>query len=452
MHHSRYAPLQPGRSTRSRRWVAWTLAALAALAAIAVGLGRRRPVPVTIELRPPVDVVVAPPDVTAWGPYQFPGLERCADGSIVISFHVEADSATAYGLPPGSAVSRDEGATWTVMPRDATAEGASPSWGSPPITLPDGGQLAVRQLRSRSAAELRLPPEPAGTYRTYGKDGVAYRVEDLPPECAAGWSLLRKPPGSSGWVEERARVSLPGEVRDVIEGVLTFPWFQQIVVAPDGALWSANYLRRMVDGRFRPTWAVVILRSSDQGRTWDFWAEIPYVGDTGVDLAADRREGFTEPFVCFLADGTAMCLLRTTDGAGGGPLYVSRSADNGRTWSPPQVFDRLGVWPQLLLLGNGVTLAAYGRPGLFVRAAADPAARAWGERVAIVAPGAEWCDTCSYASLLPLDEATALIAYSEFGIPDADGRPCKRIRVRRVTARRPRGIDFPRWITDAPRS
>jgi len=53
---------------------------------------------------------------------------------------------------------------------------------------------------------------------------------------------------------------------------------------------------------------------------------------------------------------------------------VGRSADAGQTWSESRVFDELGVSPlHLLLPANGLTLASYGRPVLFVRATADSA-------------------------------------------------------------------------------
>jgi hypothetical protein len=157
-----------------------------------------------------------------------------------------------------------------------------------------------------------------------------------------------------------------------------------------------------------------------------------YQPDPARDVKAVARDGFTEPCVHFMPDGAMICFLRTTDGHGVGPLYWSRSADNGRTWSKPAVFDDLGVWPQTLTLKNGITLLAYGRPGLFVRATRDPGGREWGPRVEIVKPGQFMGDTCSYCSLLPLSDDTALIAYSEFNIPGPDGTPRKSIRVRTV--------------------
>ena len=396
---------------------------------------------VSVKLAVPVTVVQAPPEIRRWGPYQFPGLARLPDGRIRVSFHVEADSSTAYGLPPVCALSADEGQTWELLPRDASGKAGSSAWDAE-VRLPNGDRLRPVTLRSLPVASLELPPAPVAEYISYGAKRRAYRLEDLPPECAAGYVLMRQAAGSGEWVEERARVRLPGEVRivDVREGVMWFPWLStQFVVAPDGSLLAVNYtLRRVAHGRFQDKCPVTLLRSTDAGRSWDLWSETPYAGDPAADAGAAGREGFTEPFLQVMPDGSALCLLRTTDGSGVGPLYWMRSADNGRTWTKPAVFDALGVWPQMLTLANGVTLAVYGRPGLYVRATADPAGLCWDERVAVVPPGEYHRDTCSYAALLPLSADTALIAYSEFNLPGPDGTPRKSIRVRRVTASRER--------------
>ena len=178
---------------------------------------------------------------------------------------------------------------------------------------------------------------------------------------------------------------------------------------------------------------MTVLRSTDAGRSWEIWSEIPYAGDAAADPKADKREGFTEPYVCFMPDGSALVLLRTTDGKGSGPMYWSRSTDIGKTWSPPAAFDDLGVWPQMLTLKNGVTLAVYGRPGLYVRATTDPTGLHWEKRVIVVEPARICTDTCSYAALLALNDHTALVAYSNFKLRNADGKRCKGIQVREVT-------------------
>jgi hypothetical protein len=126
------------------------------------------------------------------------------------------------------------------------------------------------------------------------------------------------------------------------------------------------------------------------------------------------------------------------DGNGHGPLYLTRSADSARTWSKPTVFDTFGKWPQLLTLGNGATLASYGASGgpgyHVVRATVDPKGQVWEPpvrtRVSPVASGA-W-DTCGHTEMVALDDRTALLVYSDFNYPDADGVPRKSILVRRI--------------------
>ncbi len=403
------------------------------LAAV-VKMGVTRMKTVSLHLDDPVTVALAPPDIRHWGPYQFPGLARLPDGRIRVSFHVEDDSATAYGMPPACAISADEGRTWTMLPREEAGSGTAMSWQSAPLILSNGDRISVRQLRSRPVIDLHLPERPIAIFPSYGVTHAFYRVEDLPADCSAGWQLYRQKAGSTVAEPEQVIVRIPGEVRCVTEGMLTFPWFQEMFLAPDGAVWAVNYAHRIANGRLQDKICAKILRSTDNGHTFDLWSEIPYMPDPAADAKADERDGFTEPAVCFMPDDSAMCLLRTTDGNGVGPMYVSRSTDNGRTWTKPEVFDDLGVWPQMLTLKNGVTLAAYGRPGLYVRATSDPAGRCWEKRMTVLAPGALGSDTCSYSALLPLTDDTALIAYSDFNVPGPDGTPRKAIRVRTVKA------------------
>lgn len=390
-----------------------------------------------VQLGEPVTVVLAPPNIRGWGPYQFPVLERLPDGKIRISIHVEADSATAYGLPPLQAVSADEGKTWIVLPKEKPANGTVFSV-STPVRLPNGDRINKKIFRPLKAAEIKLPATPFGQFVSYGVTFSYYRVEDLPPECREGWWLYRYSAGAEEPVAEKAMVRMPGELLYTAEGVMPLPWGAgyRMVLAPDGAVWAVGEDCRAVAGKFRQKWAMTVLRSTDNGRSFDLWGEIPYAPDPAVDPKAAARDGFTEPCVNFMPDGSVLCLLRTDDGNGQGPLYQSRSTDNGKTWSKPQVFDDLGVWPQLLTLKNGITFAAYGRPGLYVRATSDPAGAKWNDRVTVVKPGSLMQDTCSYASLLPLSDDTALIAYSEFNLPGADGKPCKGIRVRTVTTQK----------------
>lgn len=386
-----------------------------------------------IELLEPVTVTLAPPEIRQWGPYQFPGLERLPDGRIQVSSQGGADSATAYGVPPMQAVSADEGKTWTVLPLAKNTTGAVNCTQSA-LRLDNGERIQIKMLRPLKADSLHVPPAPVGQFLNYGHTFTYYRAEDLAPAARDGWRMYRYPKDGQPPMEERATIRCPGELRCVTEEVLVLPWDtgHRLLRAPDDAIWAIGQDCRIVDGRFREKWAMTILRSTDLGHSFDLWGEIPYAPEPAADLKAATRVGFSEPCVHFMPDGSILCLLRTTDGNGVGPMYRARSVDNGRTWTTPVVFDDLGVWPQALTLANGVTLVAYGRPGLFVRATRDPAGNHWGPRMEIVKPGKLHTDTCSYCSLLALGDDTALVAYSNFNLPNADGKVCKGIQVRKI--------------------
>jgi len=381
--------------------------------------------PVVVS-RPPADMVLIN---ESSGPWQFPAtMQRLPDGRLQLFYNLHADATADFGLPPGVAVSADHGHTWANMTID-DPEFAS-AWGV--LALPNGDRLRQVRLRPRTIDDVMetLPP-PFTTWENWAATNTVYLAEKLPASLA-GYRFARLTQGSREWVEETAVVQIPGEVRECIHDHLgahfAFPWMHRMQLAPDGSLWGINHHIRVIDGALSTMCRVAFLRSTDHGRTWNLLGEIPYQPDTAADRRWDQREGFTEPNITFLPDGSVFCLMRTE-----GPLYASRSTDNGQTWSTPVVFDNIGVWPALVTLQNGVTLASYGRPGLYLRATDDPAGRAWGSSVTVVNPGALGCDTCAYSDLIALDDHTALLSYADYHYPDADGRPRKTILVRTIT-------------------
>ncbi len=182
--------------------------------------------------------------------------------------------------------------------------------------------------------------------------------------------------------------------------------------------------------------AVYVFESPDSGRTWNYLAQhIP--GEEVEDLNAPGFEGYDEPKMIEMPDGSLLMLMRS-----GGtstaycPLYVTRSSDGGHTWTTPEVFDYCGVLPQLCKLENGVTLATYGRPDLLLRTTDDPSGAVWNEHIDIPlsSDSTNWMTkSCFYTKMLPLSENTAIMIYSDFKYPDKNGDPVKTILTRRIT-------------------
>jgi hypothetical protein len=81
--------------------------------------------------------------------------------------------------------------------------------------------------------------------------GHRYRVEDLPSSCTGGWMLNRVPAGENEPVEENPEINLPGEVRATIHGVMPLPWFHQMFLSPDGAIWAVNHSKSIVNGKYQ---------------------------------------------------------------------------------------------------------------------------------------------------------------------------------------------------------
>jgi hypothetical protein len=248
-----------------------------------------------------------------------------------------------------------------------------------------------------------------------------------------GYPQYRLKAGSSEWIKEYPPVSIPGVVTWEREGVLVRPFFMgNLFLAPDKSLWTSAYWPRLVDGKvtkYIPTF----VQSTDNGQSWQFVSDIPFQPDRSAQPDWEKNDGFCEPDVTVMPDGSMLALLRS------GPSYITHSYDKGHTWSRPRIFDELGVLPQLLALRNGVTLASYGRPGVFVRGTADKSGKRWGKAVAVPLHGAEWGLSCAYTGLLAVTNRSALLVYSDFGYPDEAGEARKTILVREVLTQLPRG-------------
>ena len=135
-----------------------------------------------------------------------------------------------------------------------------------------------------------------------------------------------------------------------------------------------------------------------------------------------------------MPDGGMITLMRTGSFT---PSYLARSTDGGRTWSKPVQFDRCGVLPRLMHLDCGVTIATYGRPGMFIRATDDPSGQIWDDPIEVMPwkdpkTNKDWEDSCYYTRLLPVDDRTIMMAYSDFRVKDENGVDRKCILVRTI--------------------
>src|SRR5262249_36824712 len=145
------------------------------------------------------------------------------------------------------------------------------------------------------------------------------------------WLFQRLVAGQTGWKTETATVHDSETLRVASEGVLSFFPLWRMKAAPDGTLWAITYEYRIPRGPSKARLECLFYTSDDDGHNWHLRSNIPYPAgaDISHDPMRDAREGFSEPDIAFMPDGSLSCLLRTTDGNGIGPMYYSRSTDAG---------------------------------------------------------------------------------------------------------------------------
>ena len=281
-----------------------------------------------VKISEPVIVAVAS-GPQGWGFFQFPSITRWTDRTLSASWSMAADSVVSYSKGgSGNAISKDGGKTWEPLTGPRGIAG---------LLLPNGDRIAVTTPRPAKVSELRLPRPIGETTDTYSKmKYVLYRLAELPPDQQAVY-LRRLPKGESLWVSERARLDDPQALRYSVRGLFPIVWWGDLQLAADGSLVAGIYpgIRMREGGSPDQRWGVFFYRSTDDGHSWQVQGRIPYQPDLRADAKGAARMGFSEPAFQILPDGSFLCVMRTTDGFGNGPMYAARSKDSGRTWSKP---------------------------------------------------------------------------------------------------------------------
>ncbi len=413
------------------------------------------------------------PEEQMWGAYQFPRPYNLGD-RLVVAVHVANDDIKSFGNPNRWFESRDQGLTWQEIDAAVSTQCGLLLQNGDRIYFPmeSGVNLSNYTFASpfrynpdydfsKKADEGTLPIPDGFTHWIGGLEIKAYNADRLPESLSKKeWLAMRIPAGKQEPIEERVKVDWPYLTRVVHsysgkDNILK-PIFPRgnLKIGPDGAIWVSAFSGEghinPATGQYSPYYSAELFRSEDFGHSFTQRAHMEYEAD-GRDYPY-QSGGFSDSDFEFMPDGSMVWFFRSTwygsTGREWDPMYMSRSTDQGRTWSKPVKFADVGILPRLCKLECGVTLLCYARPGMYVCACENDSGTKWSEPLELMTPGDrsqlanvkidqptfhEWVGACNNPEIVPLDNDSALFFYSDFYCPDVDGVKRKTILCREIT-------------------
>ncbi len=308
-----------------------------------------------------------------------PSVTRLADGRLAVAWFSGSYEASVHQVILAS-FSEDGGRTWSeavVVQDEPTRSDFDPAW----ITKGDRTWLFYTVGRWNRYPFVGLRD---AERREVGVDSyrLLTRVTD---DGGQSWSSPERVTDETGWGCRSNGIVLSS-------GDLALPIYH-----------------------FKAPYTAAVAISSDDGASWRRFGEIRTPEDTGA----------AEPTIAQLPDGTVLMTLRTYDGR----LWLSRSSDQGRTWSAPTRMDMPanGSSHFLLTTTDGTLVLIHNpsetsvRTPLTLRTSRDRG-KTWGEPLIIdqIEPTDEtpdlWSRQVCYPSAVELPDGSLVVVWARLEI------------------------------------
>ncbi len=271
----------------------------------------------------------------------FPSIVARPDGELVCSFRRAPSRRYLWGAGGDrhtdansylvSVRSQDGGETWTSPPQLLYAHAFGGSQDPCLLQMRDGGLLCA------SYGWALMPPEALKAIpNLFHGGGFGF----------LGGYLLTSGNGGASWEGPIYPPSVPGNVSvSALNGPLPAYNRGALLERKDGALlWAVARHDALAPART----SVHLMRSSDQGRDWEYEGPI----------AADPKIAFNETSLVETPDGVTVAFLRTENNGGKAAMALSR--DGGKSFEPWQDLGWVGYPLQATRLSGGGILLVYG--------------------------------------------------------------------------------------------
>ena len=389
------------------------LGGLAALLLLALAPASAAPNAPKVQVGAPIEITRS--HIWCW----FPTVHQFRSGEILVSINMCPDEVNSESAFSAYCISTDQGATWSrrySMGAECLQDGWSDepdsqdtiwNWGSYPEPAAPGetrrfyAAMTKFSHGGRTIAEERnvmfTLTEPAGMWPTWLFD---YRVEskDRETQSVTDTSIKDQLSGRpSGNI-------IHGDHGDLLCGA----YFAT----------ASDTQRARAAGTPNSRFRVVLLRSTDEGKSWSEYSVVAKVPD-GARPKWMGSEGPNECSIAKLPDHRIYAVYRTS--GRDGTIGNSWSSDGGKTWTEPASIGFQGVAPRIHRLHNGMLALVTGRPGpVVLRFNPDGNGEKWSEPITLATER-----TTAYTDFVEVKPGRLLVVYDSvpygwYEIPFAD--------------------------------
>jgi hypothetical protein len=321
----------------------------------------------------------------------WPTVARRRRGQLVVAY---SGGREAHVCPFGRVemmVSNDEGATWEYPQVLIDV----------PIDARDAGVLVT----SRGTMLVT-------TFTSLAYESILEEAEKKKPDAPGAWPAEKLAAWRSAHnrlsAEQRQAALGQWVIRSTDGGVTWSERYPSVVNSPHGPI-------QLSDGRLlyagKELWTgerrVGVAESFDDGRTWQWLAEIP-------TRPKDKDGNYHELHAVEAPGGRLIAHIRNHNKDNDRETLQTESTDGGKTWSVPQAIGVWGLPSHLLRMRNGHLLMSYSYRrapfGNQARVSIDNG-RTWSEPMTISADGTN--GDIGYPSTVELDDGTLLTVWYE---------------------------------------